>query len=60
MHEFDCARCGIHVVSFDEMPHPENIYCVHCRFILSIEDPAARQRVAEFMDRKGEPDAPPS
>ncbi len=47
--EYDCARCGIHVVWCVPLP-PESILCGTCRFIESIEDPETRRQFVEWLD----------
>lgn len=37
MYEFDCAKCGLHVIEVVGEPHPENVYCLECRWIESLE-----------------------
>ncbi len=49
--EFTCERCGTEV--FSAVPVPgETIWCVECRFIEGIDDPAAKKQMAEFIDAK--------
>ena len=50
MTEFDCQRCGIHVVAIVGEPHPENLYCQECRFIEGLEGEDKRQ-AEEFFHR---------
>jgi hypothetical protein len=54
VHEFICQRCGVRVVLIVEKAHPENIYCLECRFIESVEDPADRAVIARILDGQKE------
>lgn len=51
MTEFTCERCGVLVVQCVPAA-PETIYCATCRFIESIDNPADKQAVIEYLDRK--------
>lgn len=50
MDEFDCSRCGRHVVL--AIPVIEQIYplCATCSFLSTIEDPTARASVERLLD----------
>lgn len=52
MSEFTCARCGALVVLIVEEKHPENIYCLQCRFIESLEGEAKAQAEAFFAKQE--------
>ena len=51
MDEYDCARCGIRVVLIVEKHHPENLYCLRCRFIESLEG-EAKEEAAKFFAKQ--------
>jgi hypothetical protein len=56
MYSFTCARCGILVVMVNGERHPENIYCLECRFIESIEDAEVKAVAAKILDRVRQPE----
>lgn len=51
--EFDCQRCGIHVIYAHEV-QDDVVHCVQCTFILEIQDPESQKRVEAFMNRLNE------
>lgn len=54
MHEFTCQRCGIVVTKLNEEPHPENIYCLQCRFIEGLDNEEDKAALESFLDRTKE------
>lgn len=55
MSEFTCTRCGILVVLIVGEPHPENIYCLECRFIESLDGETKAQAESFFSQRVSKP-----
>lgn len=51
MTEFTCARCGIKVVLIVEEKHPENIYCLECRFIEQLDSDEEKAKVEKMLGR---------
>jgi hypothetical protein len=56
--EFICARCGIKVILIVEDKHPENIYCLTCRFIEGMDSEEDKEAVQAFLDRNKEDTGP--
>ena len=52
--QFTCARCGIEVVLIVEDHHPENLYCLDCRFIESLDTDEQKEMAAKILDRPRE------
>lgn len=53
MHKFDCERCHAHVVVIVGDPHPENVLCLTCRFIESLENDEDKEVIEKFLQTHG-------
>jgi len=53
-HEFDCERCGIHVIVIVGESHPENVLCLTCRFIESLDKEDDKEALKRFLERTKE------
>jgi hypothetical protein len=50
--EYVCEGCGCQVYQCVPVP-PETIWCLHCRFVFSLETPQEKQSALEFMRKIG-------
>ena len=48
------VRCKIRVILIVEEKHPENIYCLQCRFIEGLDSEEEKAAVEKILDQQKE------
>ena len=51
--EFDCIDCGIHVLQFVVHQANDQNLCAECTWLRAVEDPAEREKLREFLNKRG-------